>query len=105
MSRILRRKSKKVFSLRVSGGPENIAKKEPKNTTVRCPLPSKISLDDVKENNGEYRNIAIHLLKKWTSICNSQIGELFGGLSYSAVSKTNQRFSAKLETDRKLKKR
>lgn len=65
----------------------------------------KISLDDVKENTSEYRNIAIHLLKKWTSISNSQIGELFGGLSYSAVSKTNQRFSGKLETDRKLKKK
>jgi hypothetical protein len=35
---------------------------------------------------------------------NRQIDELFGGLSYSAVSKANERFSAKAEMHRTLKR-
>ena len=62
------------------------------------------SPDEVKKGKGVYRSIAIHLLKKWTSITNKQIGDLLGGLSYSAVSKVNQRFSAKLSTDRRLRR-
>jgi len=63
---------------------------------------------DVSEGEGKsskelYRNMAIYLLKKWTSINNSEIGSFFGGLSYSAVSKVNARFSQKLEKDRKLR--
>ena len=47
----------------------------------------KVSPEEVLGDRGEYRNIAIHLMKKWTSISNKQIGELFGALGYSAVSK------------------
>lgn len=65
----------------------------------------KISPDELLRDRGEYRNIAIHLMKKWTSITNKQIGGLFGGLSYTAVSKANQRFIVKLKKDRKLRRR
>ena len=51
-----------------------------------------------------YSSIAIHLLKTWTSSTNRLTGDLLRGLSYSAVSKVNQRFSEKLSTDRKLKR-
>jgi hypothetical protein len=36
---------------------------------------------------------------------NRHIGELFGGLSYSAVAKVNERFIAKVKKDRKLRSR
>ncbi len=71
-------------------------------------LPSpyfKVSPEEVLGDRGEYRKIAIHLMKKWTSIPNKQIGELFGALSYYAVSKVQQRFSRKIEKDRALRSR
>ena len=41
----------------------------------------------------------------FTSITNGQIGTIFGGLSYSAVAKAYQRFSASLKKeDKSLKK-
>ncbi|MCK5422963.1 MAG: hypothetical protein KAJ08_12400, partial [Deltaproteobacteria bacterium] len=40
----------------------------------------------------------------FTSITNKQIGIIFGGLSYSAVAKAYQRFSASLKKVKLLKK-
>ena len=65
----------------------------------------KISPDELLRDRGEYRNIAIHLMKKWTSITNKKIGGLFGDLSYTAVSKANKRFIMKIKKDRKLRRR
>jgi len=48
--------------------------------------------------------MTIYLVKKWTGINNTEIGDLFGGLSYSAVSKINTRFSYTLKTDKKLRR-
>jgi len=45
------------------------------------------------------------LTKKFTSISNKQLEDLFGGLSYSAVSKVNQRFAEKLKKDKRLRRR
>ncbi|MDO9530020.1 MAG: transposase [Syntrophales bacterium] len=64
----------------------------------------KVSREDVFSNCGEYRNMAIYLMKKLTGMTNKQIGHLFGGLSYSAVAKVYQRFSAKAARDKLLKK-
>ena len=49
-------------------------------------------------------NETIYFIKKWTGINNTKIGDLFGKLSYSAVSKVNTRFSEKLRTDKKLRR-
>ena len=57
------------------------------------------------KDSGEYRNIAIYLMKKWTSITNKQIGDLFGGLSFTAVSKANQRFIMRMKKDRNIRKK
>ena len=57
------------------------------------------------KDRGDYRNIAIHLMKKWTSITNKKIGDLSGGLSFAAVSKANQRFIMRLRKDIKLRRR
>ena len=54
--------------------------------------------------NGEHRNIAIYLLKKYTGLTNRQIGQLVGNISYSAVAKVYQRFSEKLKEDKALKR-
>jgi len=43
-------------------------------------------------------------MKRWTSITNKQIGELFGGLSFSSVAQANSRFSRKLMNDKILRK-
>lgn len=73
--------------------------------SVLLPFIIKVSPDELLRDRGEYRNIAIHLMKKWTSITNRQIGGLFGDLSYTAVSKANTRFIMKMNKDRKLRKR
>ena len=57
------------------------------------------------KDRGDYRNIAIHLMKKWPSVTNKQIGDLFGGLSFTAFSKANQRFMMRMKKDRKLRRR
>ncbi len=63
----------------------------------------KESTEDVLKDRGEKRNIAIYLIKKWASMPNKQIGDLLGGLSYSAVAKANERFSAKIKNNKALK--
>lgn len=63
-----------------------------------------ISPDDIFKNKGEYRNIAIYLMKKMTGMTNKQIGHLFDNLSYSAVTKAYQRFSRSLRNNEVLSK-
>jgi len=45
----------------------------------------KVSREDVLRSGGESRNTAIYLMRRLTGMTNGQIGELFGGISYSAV--------------------
>jgi len=53
----------------------------------------------------EERKTAVYLLKKRTGATNRQIGEVFGGISYSAVAKIYQRFKKEMSGNRKLRKR
>jgi chromosomal replication initiation ATPase DnaA len=55
--------------------------------------------------NGESRAIAIYLMKKYTSLTNKEIGNIFGNLSYSGVSKVSRRFEKKIEKDSSLKRK
>lgn len=48
------------------------------------------------------RNAMIYLLKKYTGATNTEIGELFEGLSYSAVAKISQNFSKQLANDKDI---
>jgi len=64
----------------------------------------KVSREDLLRKGGENRKIAIYLMKKLTGMSNKQIGHLFGGLSYSAVAKVYQRFSAEAKTNKPLRK-
>lgn len=64
----------------------------------------KVSIDDLKNNKGDPRNMAIFLLKTHTALPNRQIGEIFGGLGISSVSKVFERFKEKLNKDKVLNK-
>lgn len=55
------------------------------------------------DRRSQARNAGIYLLKKYTEATNAKIGELFGGLSYSAVAKIHQNFSKQLAGDRELR--
>jgi len=64
----------------------------------------KVSPEDVFKDKRERRNIAVYLIKKWTSVTNGQIADMFGGVTCSAIAKTNERFSVKIMKDRTLRK-
>ena len=48
---------------------------------------------EVLNDRKEYRNICIYIMKKYTGMTNSQIGQIFNGLTFSAVAKVYQRMS------------
>jgi putative transposase len=48
------------------------------------------------------RNVALYLAQRYTGLGNEEIGRLFGGLHYSAVSKAAARVREAVATDRKL---
>jgi hypothetical protein len=50
------------------------------------------------------RNAGIYLLKKYSGASNKEIGGLFGGMSYSAVTKACQRFKKQMSEDSGLRK-
>jgi len=65
-----------------------------------------VTLDEVVGNRrSEARNAGVYLLKKYTGATNAQIGELFGGISYSAVAKIAQSFSKQMVDDKDLRGR
>jgi len=64
----------------------------------------KITPDELRGKRTDYHKIAIYLVKRFTGMTNQQIGGLFGGLTYSAVAKTYERFALKLAKDESLKR-
>jgi len=58
--------------------------------------------DLVKAENRYLRDMVVYLIKHQTATPNREIGEMFGGLSYSAIAKICQRFKGKLEGDQAL---
>jgi len=50
------------------------------------------------------KNIGIYLLKRHTALTNKKIGELFGNMPYTTVSKAFHRFSKRIEGERSLQK-
>ncbi len=49
------------------------------------------------------RKMAIYLMKRYSGLSNQEVGEVFGGLHYSAVSQASIRFGKIVEGDRQLK--
>ena len=65
----------------------------------------KVPREEVFHKRGDMRDTSIYLLKKYSGLTNHQIGDMFGVISYSAVSKAVKRFSLHLSEDRKLQKK
>ncbi len=65
----------------------------------------KIKKEDIADRKySEQRKIAIYLMKDMTGASNREIGNLFGGMSYSAVAKSYERFGKEISRSRKLKR-
>ncbi len=63
-----------------------------------------VSTDDLIRAQGNLRNATIYFIKKYTEMTNRQIGELFDGVSYSAISHIQRRFAQKVSKDGSLRK-
>ena len=63
-----------------------------------------VSTDDLIRARGDLRNATIYFIKKSTEMTNRQIWELFGHLSYSAISQVRRRLSQKVSKDKSLRK-
>ena len=59
----------------------------------------------LSDSSGDLRKISIYMIKKFTGLTNKQIGELFGGISYSAVVKIYQRFSQQLRSNKEMREK
>lgn len=57
----------------------------------------------INGDNSAAKKTAIYLMKKRTGATNKEIGDLFGGISYSAIAKTYQRLSEQIKGDEGLK--
>ncbi|MFC1532031.1 transposase [Thermodesulfobacteriota bacterium] len=64
-----------------------------------------IDKEVVLKDRREYRNICIYIMKKYTGMTNSQIGQIFDGLSFSAVSKAFQREAKAINENRAMRKK
>jgi REP element-mobilizing transposase RayT len=60
------------------------------------------SPDDLKEEKGVYRQIAMDLLCKFGGLKGEEIGKIFG-VGYTSVSQERRRLSKKMQKDRKLR--
>ena len=49
------------------------------------------------------RNMAIYLIKRYSGLNNQAVGDLFGGVHYSAISQASRRFEKKLAGDQGLR--
>ena len=61
--------------------------------------------EKVLNNRKEYRNICIYIMKKYTGMTNTQIGQIFNGLTFSAVAKAYQRMSKAIEENRSMREK
>jgi REP-associated tyrosine transposase len=65
-----------------------------------------VGMEEISGNKrSEARNAGVYLLKKYTGATNTEIGELFGCISYSAVTKITQNFSRLMADDKELRGR
>ncbi len=65
-----------------------------------------VSRQDLRaDKRCEARKAAIYLLKRNTGMTNREMGQLFGGISYSAVAKVHGRINAQLEANDALRER
>jgi hypothetical protein len=54
--------------------------------------------------NNKARNVAIYLAKRYCGLSNQEIGEIFGAIHYSAVSKVSSRLEEEIKKDKSLRR-
>jgi putative transposase len=118
----------KVFGQAIAGGPSfikkaaaNVTKKQPptkglsRRTTIQraadveqilTALSShfKVARKALFAARSTYRNVAIYLAKKYTGLTNSEIGERFGNITYSAVTRVATRVVERARKDKELQR-
>jgi hypothetical protein len=62
------------------------------------------TIEDKGNRNNTARKVAIYLVQRYTGLSNEDIGKLFGGIHYSAISKASARLKQDISTDKKLLK-
>ena len=61
--------------------------------------------NELIKRKGDGRALIIHLLKNKTGITNRQIGDLVGGLTYSGLSRIEQKVCRKIKEKQKIEQR
>jgi len=51
------------------------------------------------------KKVALYLIKRYSGLGNQEIGTLFGGMHYSAVTKSSARLETEMTQDKGLRKR
>jgi REP element-mobilizing transposase RayT len=67
----------------------------------------KVDSDTIKgkgKRENTARAAAMFIMQRYSGLSNVEIGKIFGGIHYSAVSKASSRFHEKIRSDRKLSK-
>jgi hypothetical protein len=67
----------------------------------------KIHIEDIKDKrcrNNTAKKVAIYLMKRYSGLSNSEIGHMFGGVHYSAISQSSKRLAVEMENDENLHK-
>ena len=61
--------------------------------------------ESIKEKGGRdntAKKVALYLIKRYSGLSNQEIGELFGGMHYSAVSKSSTRLEQEMAKDKEI---
>ena len=64
-----------------------------------------VKKEDLKtrgSRNNKARSVAIYLAKRYCGLSNQEIGEIFGGIHYSAVSKVSSRLEEEIKRDKRF---
>ena len=82
---------------------------QPKAEDILSAVASKFEMGiDILKGKGARNNkakkMAIYLIKRYSGLGNQEIGELFGGIHYSAVSKSSARLEREMAENRSLRK-
>lgn len=64
----------------------------------------KDTINDKNIRNTAARKAAIYLVHRYSGLSNEEVGKMFGGIHYSAVSKASSRFEEELGNNKKLVK-
>jgi REP element-mobilizing transposase RayT len=62
------------------------------------------ALNGKRQRGNQARKVAVYLVKRYSGLDNGQVGQLFGGIHYSAVSKVAATLEQELATDQRLTK-